>query len=134
MREIKFRAWVSDKAGYNKQGMYCGVENAYDTLGQMGDGKGGFKDYSWQSFEEVISDAKKGDLVLMQFTGLLDKNGKEIYEGDVVMKTVKDNGHAPIKMPVRWNQILAGFDINGKSGHEYEIIGNIYENPELLKS
>lgn len=74
---------------------------------------------------------------LMQFTGLLDKNGKEIYEGDILLI---DNSFKLWKLPdsgiveVKW--IGAGFyplcnDLTQVD--KSEIIGNIYENPELLK-
>ncbi len=85
----------------------------------------------------------------MQFTGLLDKNGKEIYEGDIVKIKedweeygwkagqigfmIYENYYIGISLPsqnkpgTRYN-VLA--DING--GKDVEIIGNIYENPDLL--
>ena len=83
-------------------------------------------------------DIYKGKIVfysnceLMQFTGVLDKNGKEIYEGDIV-----EWGYyiAIVKFEnSRW--ILEDFDGNrGESFSgfvdEYKIIGNIFENPEL---
>jgi len=61
---------------------------------------------------------------LMQFTGLKDKNGEEIYEGDIVKE---DNGTL---LEVWW----ASGTWMGCARYEYcEVIGNIYENPELLK-
>ena len=73
------------------------------------------------------------DTKLMQYTGLKDKNGVKIYEGDVV-KAAKASGR------VRY---LSGTYCVGEGDHPYmlhavvkdcQVIGNIYENPELVKS
>lgn len=76
-------------------------------------------------------------LEVMQYTGLKDKNGKEIYEGDIIiaydeMTDVIDKG------VIDWDKSEGGFCIKGCEptflGYypELEVIGNIYENPELL--
>lgn len=80
-----------------------------------------------------------------QFTGLLDKNGKEIYEGYLVKGTT-DDWYQDTKtediVQVEWDEITCGFspfsiydsDCNTGTYHnKVEIIGNIYQNPELLK-
>lgn len=84
------------------------------------------------------------DIHLMQSTGLKDKNGKEIFEGDV-LAIETDEGVTNLK--VFWDEKHALFMIESKKYNEkdllaelvedntypFEIIGNIYENPELLE-
>lgn len=68
------------------------------------------------------------NLVIMQFTGLLDIKGVEIYEGDIVTRDGK------WKKQVKWNPKRAAFNIFEDTSPTLEIIGNIYENPELLNN
>lgn len=77
--------------------------------------------------------------ILMQYTGLKDKNGKEIYEGDVVrinrnhnmFPQVTDFG-APFNVEVKYQYVM--FYPLYIVGGDCEIIGSIYENPELLNN
>lgn len=116
-REIKFRAW--NKKGKSMElfnELICGLsENQTET-----------------TLEQFFRDR---DFIFMQFTGLLDKNGKEIYEGDIVR--YGDNGTEQ-QYPVSYSEISACFIPRRKSKNgnvrKFEIIGNIYQNPELLKS
>jgi len=71
------------------------------------------------------------DVVLMQFTGLFDKNGKQIFEGDIIkneyneMSDVRfDNGRFYYNKGINWGEI---------DSESVEVIGNIWENPELVK-
>jgi len=78
----------------------------------------------------------------MQFTGLLDKSGVEIYEGDIV-KYSAFNEQKELQNyinPIFWEQNFASFSVGNEHSfwalstcEDVEVIGNIYENPELLK-
>lgn len=64
---------------------------------------------------------------VMQYTGLKDKNGKEIYEGDVVADGYHDKYG---RYEVKWHGV--GWNFVSTDGRELEAIGNIYENPDLI--
>ena len=122
MRKIKFRVWETNKnkMNYGRHKDIClpidsGVVSFWD------EGQGWESEYS-------------KDYIPMQFIGLLDKNGKEIYEGDILNKGY---GFKPFVIKdIRLDTIKIARMIKFKQEHknavEIEVIGNIYENSELL--
>ncbi len=109
MREIKFRKWDEE----NKE-MIDG-----DCLA--------FEEYAPLS-ELLTQDG------IMQYTGLKDCKGKEIYEGDIVEGRIDGMGTGH-KHPVVWDNNDATYKFGHAmlGGSDVEVIGNIYENPELLE-
>ena len=137
MRDIKFRAW--DRAnGAWYQFERFGDGSAYDGASWFaisGDGKV----YSWKVGAGYIENE---GLELVQYTGLKDKNGKEIYEGDIVKHDSLTRLYGGGKdYLIKVNDIRCLDDLwpvyNSEPGdvdnEEIEIIGNIYENPERLE-
>ena len=86
---------------------------------------------------------KQSDVTLMQSTGLFDINDKEIFEGDIVRISMRIGKHLTTSIGVvRFDKIEVCFKIRNELGGHYvtmfhasyfEVIGNIYENPELLE-
>lgn len=148
MRELKFRAWDKD----NKEMVYAGRPFSDPELWYLSDVNG-------DSYELKLTIGNHGDysrkvdFELMQFTGLKDKNGKECYEFDIVQFTPpkRKSGFTkkPTPMVVIWHEKKARFTLligKGKTGElnymnlavaladpNHEIVGNRYENPELMK-
>ena len=134
MREIKFRAWIKpDSEGNYGEMIFQGGTSDFEMISN-GDGFGVLFDMErWLDRE---------DFELMQYTGLTDKNGKEIYEGDVVLVKDIENGEkfqyeTVFKHGAFCAQRANDFDVifyaMDSAFYEAEIIGNIYESPELLK-
>lgn len=126
MRDIKFRAY--DKL--NKK-FICLDDFCIEGTGCYGNIMHNCPDYN----DDMIEWESTG-YELMQFTGLKDKNDKDIYEGDIVSWTQPDNGEVD-SGTIIWNKEYAGFEITGDHcldwNHMLTIIGNIHENPELIK-
>lgn len=132
-REIKFRVWDKKSKELVYFGLHltngnCVIEN--DCLYVMFDG--------------VYVSITDDDVVLMQSTGLHDKNGLEVYEGDIVKF---HTGLREYKGLVTWDNEMALYmlthvgrkleiwDISSvvRLGCPIEVIGNIHDNPDLLK-
>jgi uncharacterized phage protein (TIGR01671 family) len=127
MRELKFKFW-------NKLAHRFQAPNKYAI---QGDGLYVSYDYEMMAWDDPSS-FEDSILVPCQYTGLKDKKGKEIYEGDIVKGLFFDTdvmADLVTICPVVWVEDRACFNI----GHRYwtrsatTVIGNIYENPELLK-
>ena len=123
MREIKFRAW--DK-----------TERCWDVPKTEYSIQEGAKKLFYRKNEIVRFN--RADIILMQYTGLKDKNGKEIYEGDV-LKIINYTLESDIFINTvtfnrgRWQCGVLPLYNFFEVGDTIEIIDNICENPELLE-
>lgn len=124
MREIKFRAWLKDdKRMVEVRSIDFHEEGNIITVN--------YNDIFGFEFNE-------NEIELMQYTGLKDKNGKEIYEGDILLVANGSiNGDIMFsKRVVKWFEEKRGYNIHNfdnayKPTHYYEVIGNAYQHPEL---
>ena len=117
-RELKFRVWD------NQSDFYWGEGEGMD-----------FKKIAFNFYDSLFEECR---LVFQQYTGLLDKNGVEIYEGDIVKATSDQYTNENFIGKVIFDE---GYfctwvnknDIRGVwSGDDIEVIGNIFENKDLL--
>ncbi len=110
MRELKFRAWDTERKTF-----YHELVGLFNNLSS-----------NWRDFYEI-----------QQYTGLKDKNGKEIYEGDIVHLEGHKHNHKIIYTVSSFvgKQTKGKFMgyLDGLFFYRTEVIGNIYENPELLE-
>ena len=132
MREIKFRAWLKEDRkmediktiDFTDKTIRCLKKNEFINA-------------------YLLRRVSFDDVELMQYTGVKDKNGKEIYEGDIVLIKLYETS--------TWHKTVVGFkkgafiaDLidkedyvyifhHGFTGDDFEIIGNVYENKNLLE-
>lgn len=146
MREIKFRAWNGSKKWMSS------TFSLVPTCTLEGDDWGGV--YVNGQIDDNFTDLKvyENKWAVMQYTGLKDKNGKEIYEGDIVDART---GPGMDRYIVCFDDLNAGFSLKRPPHHgadfptrldgfvyygyawadnldKVAVLGNIYENPELL--
>lgn len=134
---FRFRVWKKYNCpSYDKHKpeMFYDAEKTYDFL---------LNNIPENCFSDILEDEK--EYIVMQCTGLKDKNGKLIYEGDIVTPV---HTNATLLEPKITGQVISGkacFQIQSphiaynalqilNSEKAFEVIGNIYENPELLES
>lgn len=129
MTVSRFKFRIFYKPNYKKPEMIYNAERTYDN------GCSGVGSIYHESFGEILNDK---DCIVMQSTGTADKNGKEIYEGDIVKI---DN----LIKQVKFTCYGCRFQLTDKDGYffdsiyknrtdEIEVIGNIFENKDLLKN
>jgi hypothetical protein len=129
-REIKFRVWNNrDKKMLNVAGAEFISGREIMSAGTL-------------LPDEVVYGKNNGEYFspMMQYTGLFDKNGREIYEGDILDIGLRDQDGKPVVAPVSYEAYLAGYVLDNRGygiwqrlGGDCEVVGNIFENPELLE-
>lgn len=121
-RELKFRAW-------DKRNKKMTVKRPHMHTFTVSSDTGQITNVSW-SENEYSEDPD--DFEVMQYTGLLDKSGKEIYEGDILKTSVgiREVFYHKCMFAIKINDVVVAPIFHEES----EVIGNIHQNPELLNA
>lgn len=138
MREIKFRVLICHKIYYQDK-----YEAYGDNLSSIDICKETITITNFYNYEDVYR-FEDEEVKLMQYTGVKDKNGKEIYEGDIIKYKFPYDTRLKHISPVKFLETEASFGIKDRYGNEiplytisannyFEVIGNIYENKNLLE-
>lgn len=136
MRDIKFRAWDGRTKTMVELTLLGLQYRFYNDLTLYGvDTVGG-----------IVAKSKEHNIPVMQYTGLNDKRGVEVWEGDILhrkIRTFSTDEYRDEYIVVRWNKEEAGFCCDDgrtsilyaikENAKPYCVVGNIYQNPELLK-
>ena len=129
MREIKFKIWTGGhmlrSEDYPCFPFYIGATDGKVYQGRL---------------EKGEHDLAETGFMPLQYTGVKDRNGREIYEGDIIEFLENESGETWTAKIVFENLAFKALDVEDE-GYEYdfddltdiEVIGNIYENPEILK-
>lgn len=147
MREIKFRAWDRQTKKMSDNFVLFGEFTLMGAVHAWQDEEAAIAGLKWDMTDKHDSLTRLNDLEIMQYTGLKDKNGKEIYEGDILKVEAPYEGEDNTKnVEVKWHD-EGGYILewsNGFSGgdadltlygwakledYQFEIIGNIYKPP-----
>ena len=122
MREIKFRAWLKEER------KMVNVETLFIGINRLCFGNSKTEDLFFRDFEEVE---------LMQYTGVKDKNNREIYEGDIViLNDAEEENRCIVKYKYGSYILVDGDlreDLSNVEAKFLEVVGNIYENKNLLE-
>ena len=123
MREIKFRAWIKEVDEIREVEYINFWEKKIS--------------YPHKFCKEYYLNADFDEIEIMEYTGLKDKNGKEIYEGDIVIHHSKMHkiifNAEEARFVLRDDEFELEIPFTNNNSKRMEIVGNIYENPELIE-
>jgi uncharacterized phage protein (TIGR01671 family) len=125
-REIKFRAWDKVHKKFLDEDDVCiGLDGCLYSVEYIGDT---CMHHSVTNITEINS----SKVILSQFTGLKDKKGVDVYEGDIVEWLQRDETRTRLVVKFEWDDLLSRVYTYPYIGPTAKIIGNVFENPELL--